>query len=169
MAIFSTARDTLKNMTCSINGKGYSGNVDEINIPEVSSVTEENRYGGTNASIVQPVGVELSEFMISVGCYNQESFDLVNTYAIFTATGSIVNQLGLPQGTEVTAYGLVTNVTPDSWTPGKVTKVKITMKSPDFFKQSFNDSVRTLIDKKNMIQIIGGIDQLAAERAVLGL
>ena len=50
--------DILKNMSLFVDGRGYAGNVDELNLPKLALKTEEFRGGGMDAPIEIDMGME---------------------------------------------------------------------------------------------------------------
>lgn len=171
MTTLSTARDTIRNGVCSINGKKYAGNVEDITLCDVSIMTEDFRAGGMNSAIVLDMGAELSEFSVSLTCCSEELLALRGTHATIVANMQLQSELSplVFKQFKVTAYGLITNVKFDNVKYGSLTKLSVVMKKPEFFEEMINNEVKTLIDVKNVIRVIGGIDQLAISRLALEL
>ena len=68
----------------------------------------------------------------------------------------------------ITARGLTTSVDLGGWTAGGDTQKKITIKCV-YYRLMINGRNMAEIDIENMVRIIDGVDQLAAQRLVLGI
>jgi phage tail tube protein FII len=64
--------------------------------------------------------------------------------------------------------GRITSLSRGTWTPGAIAPLTVTMR-PDFYSETIDGVVISVIDLENMIRIIGGVDQLASQRAALGI
>ncbi|MDH0657525.1 MULTISPECIES: phage major tail tube protein [Acinetobacter] len=166
------AQDIRKNFNLFVDGKGYAGNTDEANMPELALQTEEYRAGGMDAPIDITMGMEkltadftlnshskdvLSLFGIKEGSTTSftvreamESFDGTVTAVVHNLTGKIVK---IGQGTSKA---------------GEAPKDKYDL-SLTYYKQTIGGTVVHEIDVINMVRIINGTDVLADIRSALGM
>ena len=75
---------------------------------------------------------------------------------------------GAVKAVTVTLRGAVKEVDMGDWKPGDKAEIKHAM-SVTYYKLEIDGRVMYEIDPLNMIQVIDGVDQLAAERTALGL
>ena len=166
------AQDIRKNFNLFADGKGYAGNTDEANMPELALQTEEFRAGGMDAPIEITMGMEkltadftlnshskdvLSLFGIKEGSTTSftvreamESFDGTVTPVVHNLTGKIVK---ISQGTSKA---------------GEAPKDKYDL-SLTYYKQTIGGTIVHEIDVINMVRIINGTDVLADIRSALGM
>ena len=166
------AQDIRKNFNLFVDGKGFAGNTDEANMPELALQTEEYRAGGMDAPIDITMGMEkltadftlnshskdvLSLFGIKEGSTTSftvreamESFDGTVTPVVHNLTGKIVK---ISQGTSKA---------------GEAPKDKYDL-SLTYYKQTIGVTIVHEIDVINMVRIINGTDVLADIRSALGM
>ena len=166
------AKDIRKNFNLFVDGRGYAGNTDEANMPELSLQTEEYRAGGMDAPIDITMGMEklvadftlnshdrdvLSLFGVKEGSQTSftvreamESFDGTVTAVVHNFTGKIVK---INQGTSKA---------------GEAPKDKYDL-SLTYYKQTIGGQVIHEVDVINMVRIINGTDVLADIRSALGM
>ena len=166
------AQDIRKNFNLFVDGKGFAGNTDEANMPELALQTEEYRAGGMDAPIDITMGMEkltadftlnshskdvLSLFGIKEGVTKSftvreamESFDGTVTPVVHNLTGKIIK---ISQGTSKA---------------GEAPKDKYDL-SLTYYKQTIGSDIVHEIDVINMVRIINGTDVLADIRSALGM
>jgi P2 family phage contractile tail tube protein len=166
------ARNIIRNMTVSVDGRGYAGDVTEFTTPNLTLSTEEHRAGGMDAPVTLDMGMEAIE----------ASFQLTNYDA------SLLTQFGLREGNQVplvgrgvmesydgtvrpvvvTMRGKITGLDRGSWSPGSVASMTVTMRA-DYYREEHDGTTIFEIDIVNMIRVINGEDQLASYREALGV
>ncbi len=166
-------KDTLREMNLYVNGKGYAGVIDELNLPKLKLKTEEYRGGGMNVPIDVDMGMEKLETDFALSKFDKDvltSFGLKAGSAIpLTVRGSVLSE---DDGTEtpivVMLRGIVTEMDFGSWKSGENTPIKVAM-SLRYFKLTLNGEEVHEIDVINMVRKIDGIDQLADTRKHIGI
>ena len=100
----------LKNMNLFIDGRGYAGRVDEIELPKLALKTEEHRAGGMDVPLEIDLGMEKLEATLTLSDYDPELFKLygmvANDSVAITIRGAIQ-----AQGETKTASRLVPQAT----------------------------------------------------------
>jgi P2 family phage contractile tail tube protein len=163
----------LKNLNLFIDGVGYAGRVDELTLPTLTIKVEEHRAGGMDAPVSIDMGMEAMEaqFMIS-----DHDPDLFTFFGRLDIEGVQVIARGATQAqgsadvtpVVVTMNGIWTAIDPGSWKPGDKNVISVTAR-PIYYKLEIGDQTQIEIDVTNMTRIIGGEDQLAAQREAIGL
>jgi P2 family phage contractile tail tube protein len=161
----------LKNFNAFINGVGYAGRVEEVELPEVALKMEEWRGGGMDGSTEIDMGQEVMTSKITMGEYIP---DLITALAKGgqriqfrgalkrDSDGSAVIPVVCELGARFKKF------TPGSWKAGDMAKAEHEL-TVDYFKWTQAGVELMEIDTINMIRRIGGVDQLAEQRAALGL
>ncbi len=90
--------DILKNMSLFVDGRGYAGNVEEIQLPKLTLKTEEFRNGGIDAPIEVDMGMEKLECEFTLTKFDKEVlrfFGLApGNSKLLTMRGSVVSDSG---------------------------------------------------------------------------
>jgi P2 family phage contractile tail tube protein len=164
--------DILKNMNLFVDGRGQAGNIEEITLPKLTSKTEEFRNGGMDAPVEVEMGMEKLEMDFTLTRFDKEVLKLFglapgNTKAL-TVRGVLVSEDGTKTPAIINCQGMLKEADAGSWKPGDKTALKLAV-ALRYYKLTINGEVVHEIDVPNMIRIIGGVDQLAADRAILGL
>ncbi|MFD2177739.1 phage major tail tube protein [Veronia pacifica] len=166
-------KDTLREMNLYVNGKGYAGVIDELNLPKLKIKTEEYRGGGMNMPVDIDMGMEKLETDFSVSKFDKNvltSFGLKAGHAIpLTVRGAVIDEAdGSEFAVVVTLRGIVTEMDFGSWKSGDNTPLKVAM-SLRYYRLTVNGEDLHEIDVANMVRKINGVDQLADTRKHIGL
>ena len=78
------------------------------------------------------------------------------------------DETGLVSSVEIVARGRHDEIDMGEWKPGEDTEFKVKSQL-SYYKLTLNGTVLIEIDILNMVEIVNGIDLMAAHRAVLGL
>lgn len=166
------ARDVIKNFNVFVDGRGYAGQAEEFNAPKLTLKTEEFRAGGMLAPIKLTMGMEAMDADFTLIAFDRnvlalfsvvegqqvpfvcrqalESYDGTITPVVHTMTAKI---LEIDQGTskagDKPALKIATNLS--------------------YYKLEHGGVVIHEIDVENMIQVLNGVDLMAATRAALGM
>lgn len=166
------ARDILKNYSLFVDGRGYAGVVTEYNPPELALNTDEHRAGGMDAPVDIDMGMERMETSFSLSSVDdnvQRSFGLMEGNQVpVTIRGARESYNGGVTPVLHSMRGKITRVAPGAWQAGQKPTLQITM-GLDYFRQEIDGEVIHEIDVINMIRTINGNDQLAEQRAALGI
>lgn len=163
----------LKNMNLILDGKGYAGNVEEINTPNLEAKTEEMRNGGMDAPIDVDMGMNKPVLSFTLSSYDADTLTLFGfrkggTLPV-TVRGALESAIdNTTQGVVINARGNVVKIEKDPFKAGEKAALKVEM-SLHYYKETIGNEVVTEIDIPNFKRIIGGIDQLAQQREQLAI
>ncbi|SMG67253.1 phage major tail tube protein [methanotrophic bacterial endosymbiont of Bathymodiolus sp.] len=164
--------DILKNMSLFVDGRGYAGNVEELNLPKLAMKTEEFRAGGMDAPVEVEMGMEKLEcdFMLT-----RVDKDLLKIFGLapgntvpLTIRGALVSDDGTQTPVAVNLQGTLREIDWGNWKAGEKASLKCAV-ALRYYKLTHGGEVVHEIDIPNMVRIIGGVDQLATTRDALGL
>ena len=82
--------------------------------------------------------------------------------------GAFKGQKGAVKAVVATLRGGLKEVDPGDWKPGEKAEIKYAV-AVTYYKLEIDGRVMFEIDPLNCVRVIDGVDQLAAERAALGL
>jgi len=164
--------DVLKNLTLFVDGHGYAGKVEEIELPKLTMKTEEFRAGGMDAPIEVEMGMEKLECTFTLNGYNKDVLKLFGLapgqHKPLTIKGSLVSEDGTEKPMQINLRGMLREVEMGTWKPGDKGTLKIMM-ALSYYKLSHSGEVICEIDPANMLRTIDGQDQLKQTRAHMGL
>lgn len=166
------ARNIIKQMTVSVDGRGYAGNVTEYTPPPLTLLTEEHRAGGMDAPITLDMGMEALETSFILRSYDREilrQFGVSEGNSVpFVGRGAMQSYDGTWRPTVHTMRGKITSIDRGTWQPGQAASMTVTMRL-DYYRED-HDGVRVHeIDVENAVRIVDGVDLLADMRAALGI
>lgn len=168
----SAAAQILKNFSLFVDGRGYAGNVDEVQLPTLSILREEYRAGGMDAPVKLDMGMEALECTFKLSKFAPEVLSLwglrEGNNKQLTLRGALESLDGTVEPVAVFISGNIHVVTPDSVTPGAKAGLSFTV-SVRAYRYEHNGAVIHDIDVVNMKRVINGVDQLAAMRLAIGL
>jgi len=168
----TAASNILKGFAVFVDGRGYSGEVQEIQLPKLALTVEDFRAAGMDAPVGIPTGMEKLEATMTTP---KQCADLLKLFGLtsgsetqLTARGSLEDFDGTVTPVVVQMRGSVRSIEPAAWKQGEVGASTYTF-DLTYYKREQGGSVLHEIDVINMIRIIGGTDQLAARRTALGV
>jgi P2 family phage contractile tail tube protein len=159
----------LKNFNVFINGRGYAGLCDEAELPEIKFKMEEQRAGGMDVPFEIEMGQEVMSAKLTFATYPTEIIRALNSDARIQLRGALVND-----ATRATTAVLVEiggrpkGFMPGSWKSGEKATGEFEL-AVDYYRWNQGGADLFEIDSVNMIRRIAGVDQLAEQRAALGL
>lgn len=166
------AKDIRKNFNIFVDGKGYAGNTEECNPPELSLKTEEFRAGGMDAPIDITMGMEklTADFTL-----NSHSKDVLSLFGVkegqeksFTIREAMESFDGTVTAVVHNMTGKIIKINQGTSKAGEAPKDKYDL-SLTYYKQTVGGRVVHEIDVKNMVRIIDGSDILSDIRSALGM
>jgi hypothetical protein len=168
----SVASDILKGFTVFVDGRGYAGEVQELQLPKLSLTTEDFRAAGMDA----PVGIETGmEKLESTMTTPKQCAELLSLFGLTTGTdtqltarGSLESFDGTVTPVVVQLRGRLRSIEPAAWKSGEVGASTYTF-DLTYYKREQGGRVLHEIDVINMVRIVNGVDQLAARRSALGM
>lgn len=163
---------TLTNMSLFVDGRSYAGKVTELTLPVLTRTTDEMRAGGMDGPVEIGLGIELMSASFKLAGIDRESlafFGLADDTAFNSVfRGAFKDLKGATVAAVATLRGMLKEVDPGAWTPGQRNETTYTL-SPSYYKLEVDGQVLYEIDPLNCVRIINGVDELAAERAAIGL
>lgn len=166
------ARDVTKNINLFVDGRGYAGQVEEINPPKLTLKTEEFRAGGMDAPIELTMGLEKLEADFSLVSYDKDvlaMFGVAEGVTVpFVAREALESFDGTVTPVVYTMRGKIKEIDPGTKKPGEKPSLKISL-ALTYYKMQHGGTVVHEIDVQNMVRIVNGVDVLIAQRAALGI
>lgn len=161
----------LRNFTVMIDGRGYAGRADEVALPVMSLVTEEHRAGGMDMGVEVDMGMEVMELSVTLSDYDEEvvaGFGMLGAGVPLRILGAIQRQGEEAQRVEVRVLGNLKSRDPGTFATGakQTTSLVYTCRK---YVETINGREVVNIDAENMVRVIDGVDQLASQRAAIGL
>jgi P2 family phage contractile tail tube protein len=168
----SAASNILKAFNLYVDGVGYAGQVDELQLPTLAIVEEDFRAGGMDAPIGVGMGMEKLEATFSLSGYEPAAlarFGLAEGQQTqLTARGSLESLDGTKTPVVVNMRGTLKSVEPGAWQAGQKSAWSFTV-SLRYYRFEQGGAAVHEIDVVNMVRLVNGVDQLAAERANIGI
>ena len=163
---------TLTKMNLFVDGKGYAGLVSEVNLPKLKRKTEDYQGGSMDAPIKMGMGLEMLEASFTMYGISKEMlvFFGVADETAFSGNfrGSFKDQKGAVVSATATFRGMLEEVDKGSWKPASKNETKYNA-ALSYYKLELDGQVVYELDPVNCIRIINGKDELAAERAAIGM
>ncbi|WLG26008.1 phage major tail tube protein [Pseudomonas lurida] len=164
--------EMLTNCVMFCDGVSFSGDVPSMTLPKLAIKSEEYRGGGMSGPVDLPTGLEKLEAAFTTNGVRKEAlkfFGLADQTACnLVFRGSFKGQKGTVKAVTVTLRGSLKEVDMGDWKPGDKAEIKHAV-AVTYYKLEIDGRVMFEIDFANMVQVINGVDQLAAERSALGL
>jgi P2 family phage contractile tail tube protein len=162
----------LKNMNLFVDGRGYAGRVDEIEMPKLALKTEEHRAGGMDVPVEIDLGMEKLEANLTISDYDPDVFKLFGLLdrqdTPVTIRGAIQRQGEDAQAVAVSLRGGWKEIDSGTWKPGDKSTLKVSM-AVNYFKLTIAGEEVAEVDAKNLVRRVGGVDQMAEIRNAIGL
>lgn len=163
----------LKNFNVFLNGVSQIGTANEVALTKLTRKLEEFRAAGMNGPVSADLGMEKMEIEHTYGGFMRE------VYAQWGATrvdGILLRFAGAYQrddtgdvdAVEIVVRGRHSEIDAGNAKAGDDTTFKVTSQL-SYYKLVINGATVVEIDLLNMIEIIDGVDMLAAHRAAIGL
>lgn len=166
------ASDVRKNLNLFVDGRGFAGQIEEINLPKLVMKGEEFRGGGMAAPIELDMGMEMMACDFTLIQYSADVLALFGLAAGNSVPLVVREALESFDGTVTpvvhTMRGRIKEVDPGTSKSGDKASLKF-MVSLTYYKLQHGSRVVQEIDVPNMIHSINGVDRLAAQRAALGI
>lgn len=164
----SAAAQILKNFNLYVDGRGYAGNVEEVQLPALNITGEDYRAGGMDAPAEVDMGMEKLEATFKISKWETEIDSLFGRDILATFRGAVQDLSGAVKACVVTMRGRIHAIETDAATPGA--KAAKSYRFPLVAYTYVLDGVTVHdIDVLNCKRVIGGTDQLADIRAAIGL
>lgn len=162
----------LKNFNLFVDGRGYAGRIDELELPELTVKTEEHRAGGMDAPIDIDLGLEAMEATATLSDYDENVirlFGLANGSAVqVTARGAMQRDGEAVVPVVCNLRGSIKGMATGSWAAGEKATLELTF-AVRYYRLEIGGENLIEIDVENMIRKIGGTDQLEGIRSAIGV
>jgi len=162
----------LKNMNLFVDGRGYAGRIDEIELPKLTLKTEEHRAGGMDLPVEIDLGMDKLEAQLTISDYDPEVFKLFglldNAATQITIRGAIQAQGSEAKPVAIQLRGGWKELDAGTWKPGDKSTLKVSVAS-SYYKLSIDNEELVEIDAINLVRRVGGVDQMQAIRAAIGI
>lgn len=161
----------LRNFNVMIDGRGYAGRADEVTLPTMELTTEVHRAGGMDMGVDVDMGMEVMELSIVLSDYDEDviaGFGILGAGVPLRIMGAIQRQGEEAQSVQIRALGSLKTREPGTFAVGQkqTTTLTYTVRK---YAEAINGREMVNIDAENMIRVINGVDQLASQRAAIGL
>ena len=164
--------DILRNVSATIDGRGYAGKFDSVTLPTLEVNTVEHRGGGMDLAVELDMGLKPMQAMIesvAVDRHLLASWGVADgTFVPWTFRGALQGDGGTVTPALAEMRGLCTKIEWGDWKPGEKVALKATL-ALRFFRYVQGGVEVAKIDALNSIRIINGADQLTDTRAALGI
>jgi len=163
----------LKAYSLFVDGRGYAGKAD-LELPELSLVTEEYAAGGMSGKIKLDMGlVSALDAKFKLHDYDPDiltQWGLINGNAVaLVFRGAKQDDVGsAPVPIKVTMRGQIQMLGMGSWEAGAKTTLECTLNCRSYALEVGGKTVIS-IDAELMTRFVGGVDQMAALRGAIGL
>ena len=165
-------RNILKNFNLFVDGRGFAGELGDYTPANPSIAAEEYRAGGMNG----PIDIDMGqEKMTTSFVLRNYSADVLALWGVapgrliqVTARGALESEDGTVTPAIHNMRGKIIVGDRGTWSPGQSATLTFNM-TLEAFKETIGDRVVCDIDVINMKRIIDGVDQLAEQRAALGI
>lgn len=164
--------ETLANTNLFVDGVSFQGDVPSLTLPKLTLKTEEHRAGGMDIGIELDMGMEKMEANFTTTGVRKDSlkfFGLADGNAFNGVfRGSFKIQKGETLAVVVTLRGTLKELDMGDWKAGDKAELKHGI-AVTYYKLEVGGEVIYEIDPVGMKRVINGTDQLASQRADLGL
>ena len=168
----ASANKILKGFSAFLDGYGYAGSVDSVQLPSLEVIKEDYRAGGMDGSIALDMGMSAMEADITLSSIDTSALSTWGLGEGFLVSlvirGALESTDGETEG--ITAYlrGSIRSITFSEFTPGKPATIKIVM---DVREYKYLQGIELVydIDVVNSRRIINGVDALGWKNDLLGL
>ena len=167
----AVADNILTNCTLFIDNIGYAGNVDTLQLPNLTLKTEEHRGAGMDAPIEIDMGMEKMEASFTLSGYDETALSCFGENAgerTFTIRGALRKLSGEVVSVVAKMNGLVKTLENGEWKPGEKATLNLTL-AVTYYEYTHGGRTIHNVDPANMQRIINGTDQLSAIRSALNI
>lgn len=160
---------TIRNFNAFIDGVSFAGRVLEGKIPEVKLTTAAHRGGGMDGPVAQDMGTEAMQAEVTLAEWVPDLVTLIGTRKRMVLRPVARGQHDFSADAFIATLGGLwsTNNFADL-KPGSDMPLKLTLEV-DYFRMLKDGDELFEIDIEAGKRVVGGIDQLAATRAAMGL
>lgn len=163
----------LKNLMLFNEGSAYVGEVKTVTLPTLSRSMEDYQGGGMGGKVKLDMGAEALEMSATFGGPVR---DMLRQYGVTNVNGVYLRFAGAYQrddsgqvdAVEVVVRGRHSEIEFGDQTVGEASDFTVSS-ALAYYKLIWNGRTEIECDPLNMVEIVGGVDRLAAQRAALGI
>ncbi len=160
----------LKNINLFADGRNFMGKVTEMTPPKLKTVDEDYTGGGMAGVIPYTMGYEKLEASFSLAEYSAELLKLCGlvSHHAFSCNmrGYVEDEQGNCGSIEFSMRGKVTETDLGTLKPREKGETKYSL-ALNYYEMKVDGEQVHYIDVMNNVWLIGGVDQMAAQRTVL--
>ena len=164
--------ETLANLNLFVDGVSFQGDVPSLTLPKLTLKMEEHRPGGMDMPVEMDLGMEKQEAAFTTSGVRREAlkfFGLADGSGFNgTFRGAFKGRKGKITPVAVTLRGTLKDIDMGDWKSGDKAEIKHSV-GLTYYKLEVDGRLVYEIDALGMKRVIDGVDQLAAQRAALGL
>ena len=164
--------DILRNVNLFVDGRGYAGQVDMVQLPKLTVKTEEFRAGGMDGVVELDQGLEKMECTLTTAAIDRTLLERwgVATHALvpLTVRGALQSEDGTVRAAVARLRGHVKEIDFGEWKPGEKVPMKAAL-GVRYYQFEHGGAVLHEVDVERMIRIVNGVDQLEELRAALAI
>jgi P2 family phage contractile tail tube protein len=164
--------ETLANLNLFVDGVSFQGDVPSLTLPKLTLKMEEHRPGGMDMPVEMDLGMEKQEAAFTTTGVRREAlkfFGLADSSGFNgTFRGAFKGLKGNITPVVVTLRGTLKEIDMGDWKSGDKSEIKHSV-GLSYYKLEVDGRLLYEIDALGMKRVIDGVDQLAAQRAALGL
>ena len=172
--------DVLRNVTFSVDARGYAGRAESVRLPRLRVKTEDYRAGGMDVPVRIDMGIEPLEATIVSRAVDA---DLLRSWGILagaqtqiTVRGALVSESGATTAVVAHLRGQIVECDMGGgggggggdWQAGDTASLSMMM-AVRYYRLDHGGVTVIEIDAERMVRRIGAVDQLAEQRKALGL
>lgn len=159
----------LKGFNAYLDGENFIGRVEEVTLPDLNINTQDYRAGGMDASVDLDMGMDKLDVSFTLGEWTPsviKQLGLLTADRQLVIRGALQRQGEAAVGVAIRLQGGIKTLNRDALKQGEKGSMKVTMNCNSYIEEQGGERL-VEIDVLNFKRIIGGVDQLAAMRAVL--
>ncbi|WP_145185829.1 phage major tail tube protein [Pseudomonas sp. URMO17WK12:I11] len=164
--------ETLANLNLFVDGVSFQGDVPSLTLPKLTLKMEEHRPGGMDMPVEMDLGMEKQEAAFTTSGVRREAlkfFGLADGSGFNGSfRGAFKGLKGKINPVVVTLRGTLKEIDMGDWKSGDKAEIKHSV-GLSYYKLEVDGRVIYEIDALGMRRVIDGVDQLASQRAALGL
>jgi len=164
--------ETLANLNLFVDGVSFQGDVPSLTLPKLTLKMEEHRPGGMDMPVEMDLGMEKQVAAFTTTGVRREAlkfFGLADGSGFNgTFRGAFKGLKGKITPVVVSLRGTLKEIDMGDWKSGDKAEIKHSV-GLSYYKLEVDGRLVYEIDALGMKRVIDGIDQLAAQRAALGL
>ena len=165
-------KSVVRNYTGFIDGIGKLGEIDSLDLPKLTLVTDELRGGGMDGAIEVDLGIEKMEAGFSMNSYDADVFKRFGltpgVQVPFTFRAATIGEDGEKKAVIVNLRARIKEIETGEMKPGERTMVDV-MLAVDYYRHRIGAEVVNDIDPIGGVRIVNGVDQTSDIRRMLGV